>query len=636
MLRPVMRPIAAAVVAVALLTPPAIGWPRGGRVAAPGLAQQPAPPTSPPPPATPPTPPPPGPPAPPPAQPPTQPPAQPPAQVQPRPVVAIEVRGNRRITTDRVLAVITATKVGEVASEDRVREDIRAIVDLGVFTDVTVRLEPEGDGVRIVFILVENPVVTEVLIEGTTAISADEVRQALAVPTGEVLNLTRMREGARAVEKLYETKGYVLARVADLAVVPLDTAENTARLRLRISEGRVEAVQFSGLRRTRDATARRQVKETTPGKPFNVNELNRDLQRLFDTGLFESIRAQPRPGDAPDTAVIVIEVKEARTTQIGGGVGYDSVVGAIGFIEYQDRNWRGLGQTLGVRAERGLQTDTARFNYELSFTEPFLDDQRTALELAVSSRTTIDREYSAGVVTSRFEVVRSGASAALSRPVDPLTTVSLRLKTETTGFTALPIDPNDLSSPVVPPSLLSPGKVVSLTLSGVRDARDDRLLPRRGDRTTLSLEFAHRLLGSDFTFSKYLAEYQHFFPIGKESAILGRLLVGGSWGNVPLQEYFILGGPSTVRALPSGFARDTSIVVANLEYRFPLGTLFKPLGEMQAIVFADAGSAPAQVGTFHSGYGVGVAVKTPVGPLRIDFAFGPQGRQTWLSVGSPF
>jgi outer membrane protein insertion porin family len=626
-----MRPIAAAVVAVALLALPAVGWPRVGAGSGTALAQQPAPAQPSPPPSPPPVQPP--------AQPPAPPPSQPPAQAQ-RPVTAIEVRGNRRVPADRVLAVITATKVGEVASEDRVREDIRAIVDLGVFTDVTVRLEPEGDGVRIIFILVENPVVTEVVVEGTSAITADEVKQTLAVPTGEVLNLTRMRDGARAVEKLYETKGYVLARVADLAVVPLDTAENTARLRLRISEGRVEAVQFSGLRRTRDATARRQVKDTVPGKPFNVTELNRDLQRLFDTGLFATIRAQPRPGDTPDTAVIVIEVQEARTTTIGGGVGYDSLIGAVGFIEYQDRNWRGLGQTLAVRAERGLQTDTARFNYELSFTEPFLDDERTALDLGIQSRATIDREYSSGVVTSRFEVVRSGAFATISRPVDPLTTATLRLKTETTDFTALPIDPNlpfdPITNPINPPSLLSPGKVVSLTLSGVRDARDDRLLPRRGDRTALSLEFAHQVLGSDFTFSKYVAEYQHFFPIGKESTILGRLLVGGSWGNVPLQEHFILGGPSTVRALPSGFARDTSIVVANLEYRFPLGTLFRPLGEMQAIVFADAGSAPAQVGTFHSGFGIGVAVKTPVGPLRIDFAFGPQGRQTWLSVGSPF
>ena len=623
--RPLMRPVATSMVAAVLLTLSVVGWPGGLSGARVAVAQQPAPPAQQP--------------SPPPAQqpttPPVQPPTPPPAQEQRR-VTAIEVRGNRRIPADRVVAAITATKVGETVSEDRLREDIRALVELGVFTDVTVRLEADDGGVRVVFFVIENPVVTEVIVEGTTAIPAEEIRQTFGVPTGEVLNLTRMREGARAVEKLYETRGYVLARVADLAVVPLDAAENTARLRLRVSEGRVEAVQFSGLRRTRDATVRRHVRETAPGKAFNINELNRDLQRLFDTGLFESIRAQPGPGETPDSAVIVIELQEARTTQIGGGVGYDSVEGVLGFIEYQDRNWRGLGQTMAVRAERGLQSEATRFNFELSFTEPFLDDERTSLELSILSRASIDREYSAGVVTSRFEVVRSGATATVSRPLDPLTTASLRLKSVLTNFTPLPIDPNDPGSAVVLPSLLSSGKVVSLTLSGVRDARDDRLLPRRGDRTALSLEFASRVLGSDFTFSKYLLEYQHFFPVGRESAILGRLFVGSSFGTLPLQEHFILGGPSTVRALPAGFLRDTSILVANVEYRFPLGTLLRQLGEMQAILFVDAGSAPMQFGNLHSGYGIGIAVKTPVGPLRIDFAFGAQGRQTWLSVGSPF
>jgi outer membrane protein insertion porin family len=314
----------------------------------------------------------------------------------------------------------------------------------------------------------------------------------------------------------------------------------------------------------------------------------------------------------------------------------------LGFLEYQDRNWRGLGQTMVVRAERGLQADVPRFNFELGFTEPFLDDKRTALELSIFSRSSIEREYTnpadSSQVTARLDVVRTGASATVSRPLDPITTLALRLKTETTDFTALPIDPLDPNSPIGTPSFLSDGKVVSLTFSGIRDSRDDRLNPRRGDRIALSVEFSHRLLGSDFSFTKGVLDYQRMFPIGGSSALLGRLVLGGSSGELPLQERFVLGGPSTVRALPAGFVRDASILVANVEYRFSLGTIFRPLGEMQAIVFVDAGAAPMQFGGsgFHAGYGIGFAVRTPVGPLRIDFAFGPQGRQTWFSVGAPF
>jgi outer membrane translocation and assembly module TamA len=29
-------------------------------------------------------------------------------------------------------------------------------------------------------------------------------------------------------------------------------------------------------------------------------------------------------------------------------------------------------------------------------------------------------------------------------------------------------------------------------------------------------------------------------------------------------------------------------------------------------------------------------VQTPIGPIRIDYAVGQEGRQTWLTIGAPF
>ncbi|MDP3767468.1 MAG: POTRA domain-containing protein, partial [Dehalococcoidia bacterium] len=256
-----------------------------------------------------------------PAQPPApQQPAPPPPAQEQRPVVAIAVRGNQRIPAERILAAVTRTKVGEPFSEEKIREDIRAINELGVFADVTARTEVDAAGLRVVFVVLENPVVTEVVVEGNTVVSAEEIRRALGVPPGEVLSIIRMREGTRAIQKLYEDRGYVLARVADTAIVPVEGAPDQARLRVRIAEGTVEAVRFQGLRKTRQSTALRYIRETRRGAVFNVPALNRDLQRLFDTGLFETIRARPEPGADPDSAVVVIEIVEARTGSVGGGL----------------------------------------------------------------------------------------------------------------------------------------------------------------------------------------------------------------------------------------------------------------------------------------------------------------------------
>ncbi len=561
------------------------------------------------------------------------------APAAPPTVKAVEVRGAVRVPVEQILAAVTATRVGEPLSDEKVRADVRAINDLGWFTDVMARLEPAPDGVTVVFLVTENPVVAEVVVEGNASVPTRDVVDALAVPVGEVLNLRRLRDGTAAVQRLYESRGYVLARVADVAILPLDSPDQ-ARLRLRIAEGVVEAVRFEGLRKTQLATARRYVRETTAGVVFNVNVLQRDLQRLFDSGLFESVRARPEPGRTPDTAVIVIEVREARTAQAAFGLGYNNREGLLGFLEYRDRNWQGRGQSVALRAERAVQTGSDQvINYELSFTEPFLDGPGASLDLSLFSRASVEQEYDAsGTVQSRYSLQRQGAFAALSRSLDGATSATLRLRSELAEITLLPLDPADPSSPLSPPpSGFVPGRVVGLQLSVTRDVRDNRLTPTAGNRLMVSGELAAAALGSDFTFTKYSVDYQHLFPVGHRSTLVGRVLVGAATGTLPLQERFVFGGPSTVRGLPLGFRRENSLIVANVEYRFPLSALIPAFQDVSGILFVDAGNAPLQFTTPLTSYGVGFAIATPLGPIRIDLAWAPDGtRQTWLSLGAPF
>src|SRR5439155_8700755 len=135
--------------------------------------------------------------------------------------------------------------------------------------DVSARLVQEQGGVVVVFLVTENPAIADIIVEGNTAVTADEVRAVLGVPIGDILTLTKMREGARTVQKLYADKGFGLARVADLSLLPMERL-NEARLRVRIAEGVVEAVRFEGLRKTLPVVAARYVRETKPGVVFNL------------------------------------------------------------------------------------------------------------------------------------------------------------------------------------------------------------------------------------------------------------------------------------------------------------------------------------------------------------------------------
>ncbi len=528
-------------------------------------------------------------------------------------------------------------------SDERLRADVAAIVSTGWFADANVRLEPFREGVRVIFLVVENPAISEIVVEGNTVVRTGDILQALNLPTGQVLNIIRLRDGTRAVEKLYEERGYVLARVADVSIV----TNGAVRLRLRISEGRVEAIEYKGLVKTQRYVVDRGA-IVVPGRVFNVNELNKDLQRIFALELFENVQARPRPGATLETVIVEIEVKEQRTQQARFGLGYSDRTGIVGLIEYSERNWKGRNQSVTLRYERGLGERNIPIaglppsNFTLSFRDPFLDARKTVMDVSLYEAVTSEAEYTGTTVTSRFNLDRLGSFIAFTRPVDPNTSLSLRLRSERAAMTLLPIDPTvttcpsppPVPDPCPPPRNFSPGRVVVLSLTGARDTRDNRLTPTKGDRLGAGLDLGVRVLGGDFGYSKLTLEYARYFPAGT-TVLVGRILMGLSTGNLPLQEQFVMGGPSTLRAYPVGFLRGNSVALFNLEYRAPLGGLARQLKDFTGILYIDTGSAPIS-GSMQFGYGIGISVGTPVGPVRIDFAWGSGVNQSWITIGQPF
>ena len=545
--------------------------------------------------------------------------------------------GNRSIPTDQILAVVT-TKVDDIFDPGRLRRDVDAVAELGWFADVSARLESEPGGVRILYLVVENPVITEIVVEGNTVIGLPDILRALNIPTGQVLNSRRTREGVRAVEKLYESRGYVLARVTDIGLEPA----GDGRLRLRIAEGRVEDIVFTGLAKTRPSTARRFVL-LKKNDVFNLQRMNADLQRLFESGLFETVEARPRPGSTADTVIVEIEVKEALTGQLGLGIGYSTAAGLIGSIEFSDRNWRGTAQTISLRAERGFTRGPtgqgSKYDFTLSFQDPFLDTQGTALGINLFQTSSTQIEVTGGEPTSRYDLDRVGSFIQLSRPLNPHTSVSVRLRSELATVTPLPLTPGGICpDDCPPPTNFSDGRTVSVTLAGARDTRDNRITPTKGSRQTLSLEFALPALGSKFDFQKYYAEYVQYVPLGGRSVIAGRVAGGFGSGFIPLQEEFSLGGATTLRGFQIGRFRGSSLALANVEFRTPLDFIGSFLEGFTGVVFVDGGQTWGASGNegFKVDYGVGVAFKSPLGVLRLDYAFGPEGNQLWLNLGHPF
>ena len=102
-------------------------------------------------------------------------PAQPPPQLIPA-VRDIIVEGNRRIQAPAILNRV-GTKIGDPLSPAALRDDVRSIFGLGFFDDMQVRTEEFEGGVRVIFAVVERPLLRVVGFEGNSELTNDELRE---------------------------------------------------------------------------------------------------------------------------------------------------------------------------------------------------------------------------------------------------------------------------------------------------------------------------------------------------------------------------------------------------------------------------------------------------------------------------
>ncbi len=161
------------------------------------------------------------------------------------PVLRIEVEGN--VAADRDLIVRTLDIPLEAPlSTRRLRNGVRALWNLGLFSTLEVRSEPEGDGQRLTVAVAENPRVTSLEFVGNKKIGTEDLKGKVDLRAGQILSRRRLHEGCEAVEKAYRDDGYAMARcVPEVKEEPPGQAAVT----LRVEEGprvKIAALSFSG------------------------------------------------------------------------------------------------------------------------------------------------------------------------------------------------------------------------------------------------------------------------------------------------------------------------------------------------------------------------------------------------------
>ena len=547
-------------------------------------------------------------------------------------VTSVAVTGNSVVTTKAIMEVVKV-KPGEAVAADKIKQDMQAIYELGYFFDVVSNFNEVPEGVQVIYTVMENPVVQDVVIKGNTKVTTDKLNSILAVNKGSILNSKTLNDNVRAMEQYYHDQGYILTKISDVSMSPGGV------LTISINEGMLESILVTGNEKTKEKVITREMKGK-PGEPFNVKDAKRSMQKVQNLGYFEDVNMKLNPGKEPNSVILATTVVEQKTGRFSIGGGYSKSDGMVGIIEVGDDNFRGTGDKVKLHWEFGGQASNK--NYEISYTRPWLDSKQTSLGFSFYDMTNQYNDYNDdGSDRSTYDKRRKGFDVTLGRPQGEYTQNYIVLKQRDDKWVSA-VSGVDYSGVITSPFMTEHpnyladnfGMTRSVSLMRVYDTRDNIFSPTEGNRLALTAEFAGKGLGGDFDYNKYTAETRNYFKVGHAQVVAVRGMVGYADGKMPDSGRFAVGGSDTLRGYRDDQFKGNKMLAASAEYRFPI------VSKVEGVVFSDIGKAWEDEGyklnDLEASVGVGVRVSTPIGPIRLDVAKGGQGVRTNFSFGSQF
>ncbi|MDO4588906.1 MAG: POTRA domain-containing protein, partial [Fusobacterium sp.] len=108
-------------------------------------------------------------------------------------VNSVEFVGNQYVSKDE-LAKLVPIKVGGYFSKNKVIEGHKNLIESGYFRDVAPDAVKSGNGVKIIYSVMENPVLNGVNIIGNTVYSTEELMKVIKTEPGKVFNINTIRE----------------------------------------------------------------------------------------------------------------------------------------------------------------------------------------------------------------------------------------------------------------------------------------------------------------------------------------------------------------------------------------------------------------------------------------------------------
>jgi len=148
-------------------------------------------------------------------------------------IASIAPEGNTRIDSGAILRKIS-TQAGETYDPEKLRNDLKSIYKMGYFNDVQIDVTDTKAGKKIIFRVVEKPIIQSVVFEGIDELKEEDVKDAANIKEHLVLNPAQITAAEETIQQLYKTKGFYNSKVKAEITYPSDKG---AIVRFIIEEG---------------------------------------------------------------------------------------------------------------------------------------------------------------------------------------------------------------------------------------------------------------------------------------------------------------------------------------------------------------------------------------------------------------
>ncbi len=539
----------------------------------------------------------------------------------------------------------------------------------------------DNDQLKIIFRVDEGPrsYIGDIAFKGNALFTTDLLRQKVQIKMGDAFSISRVKIEANDVLQYYFDAGYATASVLARTY---EMGGEKVRVVYEVTEGPLVYINrvFINSVGTRQRTVGGRVHNYVPFKNGDLlknDQLLKSEQDLYGAGAFRRVQVRTETlGEEGATGEVkrnvFVDVEEGKSRVIVYGAGFQSDEGARGIFEISDPNIFGRLTTAGIR----LRASPRNYLGQLSYTDPRPFNLNTPLLFSLLAQQQRRPAFDSTRFTALLQIEKqlSGRSLLLFR----YNYDGVSVRPPSLGNSKF-IDPSD------PLNQLDrrdqPIRLSRLSTSYAFDGRDNPFDASAGHYHTADVTVALRAFGGNGQFFRFFTENQAYYhlPAKTGGAVLAANVRIGLAANIgtpiadilprnptpqdfkllPLTERFFTGGSTTLRgfnfelagprncllvvpdpndatkkviqdcqntATTAGsnpifqLAGGNALIVGNAEIRQPV------YRQISLVGFYDTGNVFRTMNSirfpdFTHSVGLGLRVKTPLGPLRLDMGY---------------